>query len=131
MAVAALPGIGTSHNQKEYEAAMRLSTVILTGVLALGSLPLLSAKSYDIVIDSPAKAGILQLAPGKYKVKLVGTSAVFTNRDTGKKLTAPVKVKNAPDKFEYTAVDTTNKNGATRLKAIDLGGSTTELDFGD
>ncbi|HTT62611.1 MAG TPA: hypothetical protein VMG35_12240 [Bryobacteraceae bacterium] len=110
---------------------MRLSTVILTGVLALGSLPLLSAKSYDIVIDSPAKAGILQLAPGKYKVKLVGTSAVFTNKDTGKKLTAPVKVKNAPDKFEYTAVDTTNKNGATRLKAIDLGGSTTELDFGD
>jgi hypothetical protein len=39
-------------------------------------------------------------------------------------------VKDAGRKSEYTAVDTTEKDGVERLNAIYLGGSATELVFG-
>ena len=110
---------------------MRLRTLTLAGALALCSLSLLGAKSYDITLSSPAKAGPLQLAAGQYNVKLQGTNAVFTNENNGEKFTAPVKVENKSTKFPYTAVEMTTSNGSQEVKAIELGGSTTELEFGN
>jgi hypothetical protein len=110
---------------------MKLKTLTLTGALALSSLCLLGAKSYDITLDSPAKAGPLRLAAGQYSVKLQGTNAVFTNEENGKKFTAPVKVENKTKKFPYTAVEMSTANGTPQVDAIELGGSKTVLEFGN
>lgn len=110
---------------------MKAKSILLTGVLALVSLPLLSAKTYDIILSAPSQAGPLQLPAGEYKVKLEGTNAIFTNVDNGKKFTAPVKLETAPAKFDETAVESTTQNGTAHIKAIELGGSNTQVEFGD
>jgi len=110
---------------------MKLNTLVLTGLLGLAGLSVLSAKSYDIILNAPAQAGTLTLPSGEYKVKLEGANALFTKTNTGEKFTAPVKVSNANRKFDYTAVDEVTKGGTEYVKAIELGGSTTELEFAD
>jgi hypothetical protein len=102
-----------------------------TGALALASLSMLSAKSYGIILDSPTKAGTVQLTAGKYNVKLQGANAVFTNEDNGSKFTAPVKLVNENKKFADTAVEISTVNGAKQVTGIELGGSRTLLEFGD
>lgn len=103
---------------------------ILVGALALGSF-LASAKTYDIALSAPAVAGNVQLAAGEYHVKVVGNTATFVNQDTFKSYTAPVKVEQAPKKFDLTAVDTANQDGTDHIQSIELGGSTTKLEFGE
>ncbi len=108
---------------------MTTKSLLLIGTLALAGIA--SAKSYDIVLSNPAKAGSVQLAAGEYSLKLQGNNAIFTNVETGKTFTAPVKVQNATKKFSNTAVDTNNKNGSEQINAIELGGSTTKLEMGE
>ena len=103
--------------------------LLMVGALALASLSLASAKTYDIVLAQPSMAGTTQLAPGEYHLKLQGSNAVFTNLDSNKKVTVPVKVQNADKKFDQTAVDTTEANGTSTVQSIELGGSTTKLGF--
>ncbi len=105
-------------------------SLILIGALALTSL-IASAKTYDIALSSPALAGTVQLAPGEYHMKVVGNNATFTSVDSDKSYTVPVKIEQAPKKFDQTAVDTTNANGADHIQSIELGGSTTKLEFGE
>ncbi len=110
---------------------MKWNAWIPTVVLALAAVPLASAKSYSFTLDTTAKAGALQLAPGAYSVKLQGNTAILTSNDTGKRFTVPVTVKKADKKFSYTAVETTTADGADHVNAIDLGGSNVQLDFSD
>ncbi len=104
---------------------MTTKSILLIGTLALASIA--SAKSYDIVLSAPAKAGNLQLAAGEYSLKVKGTTAVFTNVETGKSFSAPVKVQDTGKKHENTAVDT---NG-NKITTIELGGSSTDLQLGE
>ncbi len=108
---------------------MTTKSLLFIGTLALASIA--SAKSYDIVLSSPVKAGNLQLGAGEYSLTVKGTNAVFTNVETGKSFTAAVKVQAASKKFENTAVDTTKENGMDAIKSIELGGSTTQLELGE
>lgn len=108
---------------------MTTKSLLVIGTLALASLA--SAKSYDIVLSSPATAGKLQLSAGEYSLKVKGSTAVFTNVETGKSFTAPVKVQAGSKKFENTAVDTTSGNGGDKITAIELGGSNTQLEMGE
>ena len=108
---------------------MTTKSLFFIGALALASIA--SAKSYDIVLSGPAKAGAIQLSAGEYSLKVQGSNAVFTNMDTGKSVTAPVKVQTASKKFENTAVDTEKQNGADEIKSIELGGSNTQLQLGE
>jgi hypothetical protein len=110
---------------------MKNRSLFMAGALALAGLSLLSAKSYDIIVSSPTKAGAVELAPGEYRVKVEGANAVFTNVDNNKKFTTPVKMQTASKKFDVTAVDTTKVNGADQMTAIELGGSSSELQFGE
>lgn len=103
--------------------------LLLVGALTLASLSLASAKTYDIVFTQPSKAGSVQLTPGEYRLKVEGANAVFTNLDSNKKFTVPVKVQNSDKKFDQTAVDTTDANGTSTVESIELGGSTTKLGF--
>jgi hypothetical protein len=105
-------------------------SLILTGAVALFSL-IASAKSYEIALSGPTYAGNVQLKAGEYNVKVKGNTATFTNQDTFKTYTAPVKIEQTPSKFDQTAVDTSKQDGSDHIQRIQLGGSSTQLDFGE
>ena len=48
---------------------------------------------------------------------------------SSKKYSVPMKVENAAKKFDYTKIETTNSGNVDTLKDIQLGGSTTQIDF--
>lgn len=104
-------------------------SLLLFGFVALSSLALAGTKSYDIVLDTPVKAGSVTLAAGSYKVKIEGTKAVFTDTKNNKSLTTDAKLKTAEHKFSHTAVDSSKQNDGDRIDSIELGGSNTEIDF--
>jgi hypothetical protein len=114
----------TRKNQK-----MTIKSLLLIGTLALAGIA--SAKSYDINLSESAKAGSLQLAAGAYSVNVLGSIAVFTNVETGKKFIAAVNAIDTGKKFDATAVDCNTKNGAERITSVELGGSTTMLELGE
>jgi len=109
---------------------MTTKSLLCAAVLTLASFAA-SAKSYDIVLTNPVKAGSVQLNPGAYTVKVKGDTAIFTAADSGKTYTAPVKLDNAGPKHGSTAVHLETKNGADVLKSIVVGGSHTTLEFNE
>jgi len=108
---------------------MTIKSLLLIGTLALAGIA--SAKTYDVTLSEPAKAGSLQLAAGEYAVNVMGSIAVFTNVETGKKFVAGVTAEDAGKKFDATAVDCNIKDGAERIAAVELGGSSTKLELGE
>jgi hypothetical protein len=108
---------------------MTTKSVLTLGAMALFSLGIASAKSYDIRLDNPTTVGSTQLKAGQYRVKVNGSQAVFMDANSSKSYTAAVKTGTSTTKFDQTVVQTTNQNGMDNLKEIDLGGSTTKLEF--
>ncbi len=102
---------------------------LLAGILALAALSFASTKTYDVSLTHPAKAGSQQLTAGQYKLKVDGANAIFTDVRTSKSVSVPVKVETNEKKFKVTAVDSTQEGTAERINSIQLGGSTTKLDF--
>ena len=101
----------------------------LIGFAILG-LSLASAKSYEISVDTVSKVGDVQLQPGAYKVTLDGAKVKFTNEDSGKSVETNATVDtNNKTKFDATALETVQKDGATIVNEIDLGGTHTDLKF--
>jgi hypothetical protein len=90
-----------------------------------------NAKSYDITLSQPTKAGSVQLAAGSYSLKLQGTNAIFTNTQTGKRFTTAVKMEDTGKKFDATAVITDTKDGDNHIMSVHLGGSNMTLELGD
>jgi hypothetical protein len=109
---------------------MTMKSILMVGVLALSTISLASAKTYEITLSSPSKVGNMQLTAGAYKLTFDGNKAVFTNRDTDKQVTADVKVDTVEKKFEVTAIDSTKSGDVEQINAIELGGSKTKLEFG-
>ena len=109
---------------------MTAKSLFIVGALAFSSLGIASAKSYDILLTAPAMAGATELKPGEYKLKVEGAQAVFTDAQSAKSFSVPVKVENSDKKFANTAVESTNQNGMDNIQAIDLGGSNTRLAVG-
>src|ERR1700692_4528431 len=110
---------------------MTTKPVFIIGALALASLNIASAKTYDIRLDGATKVGNTELKAGQYKVKVDGSQVVFTDTENLKSFTAPVKIENSDRKFDETMTTTQNQNGTASLREIDLGGSTTKLEFGE
>jgi hypothetical protein len=102
----------------------RMKSVLLAGVLALASLTVANAKSYEIEIHEPTRAGKVQLKPGIYTLAVQGDSAVFTDHRR-QSFTTPVKLENGNTKFKSTTVDSTTDH----IRYIELGGSNTRLEF--
>jgi hypothetical protein len=109
---------------------MNGKSLLIVGALTLSSLGIASAKSYDIVLNAPSKAGATELKPGDYKLKVEGSQAVFTDAENAKSVSVPVKVENSDKKFNNTVVESTNQDGMDNIHAIDLGGSNTRLNLG-
>jgi hypothetical protein len=109
---------------------MTMKSFLMVGVLALSTLSIASAKSYEITLSSTSKVGTTQLAAGAYKLKVDGTKATFVNLDTSKEVSATVKVDTGDKKYEVTAIDSTKSGDVEQINAIELGGSKTKLEFG-
>lgn len=110
---------------------MKMKTMFATGAMLLSLVAIGSAKSWDIVIDNNTTAGNVVLPAGSYTVKLNNNQAMFTS-EYGKKFTVPVKVDTAaPKKYDATEVRTAKKGDTTVIQAIDLSGTTEELQFGE
>ncbi len=78
---------------------MTKRSLLLLGVLAMVTLPIASAKSYDIAFSSATMVGNTQLPVGEYTLKVEGPNAVITNDvDNYKSVTAPVKIENVDKK---------------------------------
>jgi len=92
-------------------------------------LSIASAKSYTVSFTSRVTVGTAQLPAGQYSLKVDGSNAVFTNVDSNKSVTTPVKIENVDKKYGTTLVETTQQGNATRIEDIQLGGSTTKLEF--
>lgn len=109
---------------------MKRKPFFLAGTLMLAGLSIASAKSYDLVMTEPAKAGQVELARGEYKLKVDGTNAIFTEVNTGKSVTTPVKITTTDKKHDSTAVETSKTADGQKVQAIELGGSKDTLEFG-
>jgi hypothetical protein len=108
---------------------MKLKTLVLAGVVAIFTMSLAVAKTYDISFSSPTKVGNAQLKPGDYRLQVNGTKATFTNVETLKAVSTEVKVETTDKKFGDTKVDSTTDGGTSVVKDIELGGSKVKLDF--
>jgi long-subunit fatty acid transport protein len=108
---------------------MKLKTLVLAGVLAIFTMSMAVAKTYDISFSSLTKAGSAELKPGDYRLSVNGNKATFTEVNTLKTVSTEVKVENTETKFGDTKVDTTTDGNATAVKDIELGGSKVKLDF--
>jgi hypothetical protein len=108
---------------------MTKRSLLLLGVLAVSILSIASAKSYTVAFTSSVVVGTAQLPAGEYSLKVDGSNAVFTNVDSNKSVTTPVKIDTADKRFDVTSVETVQQGNATRIEDIQLGGSTTTLDF--
>jgi len=104
-------------------------TFLLGVVLSLSSVAFAGQKAYDIIFSAPATVGGVKFAPGQYSVKVEGANAVFTNSQSAKSVSTPVKVENGNKKYPVTAVDSTREGDSDKVNAIELGGSTTKLEF--
>jgi hypothetical protein len=108
---------------------MTKKSLILGALLSVSTLCFAGAKAYDVSFAAPATVGNVQLPAGDYKVKVEGANAVFTSTRNSKSTSMPVKVETAAKKFVHTAVDATKEGAGERINSIQLGGSTTTLDF--
>jgi hypothetical protein len=102
---------------------------MVVAALAIASLTVVSAKTYQITLSSPTKAGSIQLKAGQYKLTVNGSNAIFTEVDSSKSFTTPVKVENVDTKFDDTRVQSTKEGDTDKIEEIDLGGSKTKLGF--
>jgi hypothetical protein len=105
---------------------MRIYCAVL---LILAGVSIVSAKSYRISLVNMTAVGGSQLKAGEYSLEVKGENAIFTSDDSGKKFTIPVKVQTVQTKHQGTVLQTTSEGGTSRLKAIEVGGSTTLLQF--
>ncbi|HUA59241.1 MAG TPA: hypothetical protein VML19_10835 [Verrucomicrobiae bacterium] len=99
-------------------------SLLFIAVLSLASFA--APKKYNISLTAPAKAGVVELAPGSYKVQVDGDKVLFTDAKN-KTVTVPVKVETQKAKFHETAVESSSKSGQEQIDAIDLGGTNTKV----
>jgi len=106
-----------------------VKSLLVISALAIITTGIAAAKSYSVTLTAPTKVGATELKPGEYEVSVKGSQAVFTS-DSGKSFSVPVTIGQSDKKFGDTIVDSTSKDGEDNIKEIDLGGSTTKLQFG-
>ncbi|HWB85430.1 MAG TPA: hypothetical protein VG675_14905 [Bryobacteraceae bacterium] len=99
------------------------------GVLAMSGFSIASAKTYDIVLSNTTQVGSVKLNAGEYHLKVEGNNAVFTDVNSAKSFTTPVKVENTEKKFDQTSIESKNQAGVDQVQEIDLAGAKMKLQF--
>ncbi len=98
--------------------------------MSLATIAFAGPKSFTVKFDKSATVGSVTLAPGEYKVKVDGSNATFTNANSYKSVSTPVKVETSEKKFKDTAVDSVNSTTGVNVQSIMIGGTTTKIEFG-
>jgi hypothetical protein len=96
---------------------------------AIAGLAVASAKTYRVQLYEPALLGTMQLAPGEYRVEVVGDKAVIRNGKVQGE--APVKMEENDKKYGFTTVRFTNADGKLHVQEIHLGGTKSKLVFNE
>ena len=107
-----------------------MKKLLAVAALALFTLTVVSAKTYNITLVKPTKAGTVQLKPGQYKLEVKDGNAIFTDGANSKNtFTTPVKVQEADKKYDDTRVISSQDGEFDKINEIDLGGSKTKIGF--
>jgi hypothetical protein len=106
-----------------------MKSILMVAALAIASLSVVSAKSYDLILNNAAAAGLTELRAGHYLVKVNGAYAEFFNLDNRHTVMVPVKVETGASKFDYTAVEAKTENGVSQIQSIELQDSNSKLEF--
>jgi len=105
---------------------MKLRGLFVFAVLGLSAA---SAKSYQIVLDSTAKAGNVTLKPGRYEVAVDASKVRFKNLSSGKSTETEGRLENTEKKFQDTSINATKEGSANEIHEINLGGTKTKIVF--
>ena len=108
---------------------MKLKSIVLAAVLAIFTLSMAFAKTYDVSFSSTTKVGSVQLKAGDYHLKVDGNKATFIDVNSAKAVSTDVKVENSDKKFDQTMVNSTVEGSTNVVKDIELGGSKIKIDF--
>lgn len=95
---------------------------------ALG-LSVASAKTFEITLDTAAKAGSVELKPGRYSLVLMSDTMVRFTSANGQALETSAKMSTVEKKFSSTQIDLKQNNGTALIDEIDLGGTKTKIQF--
>jgi len=106
-----------------------MKSMILAGALALSSMTLASAKTYNVRLNENTSAGTLELKAGDYRLNVEGQVATFTNVETNRSILLLVRVANGPETFDHTAIGTKSVDGVQRMESIELENSNNKLEF--
>jgi len=96
--------------------------------LAVASLAL-AAKSYDVTFSAPAVLGSVQVPAGQYQLKFDGSKVTLTSAKNGKRVDTMAAVQSGNKKFTETIVQSKRVDGKDLVDEIQIGGTTTALDF--
>jgi len=106
-----------------------MKSILMIAALAVASLSVASAKTYEFTLTNPTAAGQAELRAGHYLVKVNGAYAEFFNRDNRHTILVPVKVEAAEGMFDATAVEVKTENGVSQIQSIELQDSNSKLEF--
>ena len=106
-----------------------MKNILIVTALAIASLSIASAKSYEMVLNTPATAGKTELSAGRYRIKVNSGYAEFLNLDNNHTIMVPVRVDTGNDRFDYTAVETKKENGVQQIQSIELQDTNSTLEF--
>ena len=106
-----------------------LKTIVLAAALGLASMTVASAKTYNLVLSTPATAAGLQLPAGSYKVNVSSRFAMFTNLESNKSVMVLYRLDSSNTVYDHTAVDLKSEAGAQRIESIELENSGNKLEF--
>jgi hypothetical protein len=101
-------------------------SLILFTVFCLG---IAGAKTFEITLDTAAKAGSVELKPGKYSLVLMSDTMVRFTGANGQALETNAKMSTVEKKFSSTTLDLKQMNGTAQINEIDLGGTKTKIQF--
>jgi hypothetical protein len=109
---------------------MSTKSLLMVALLVALTVVFASAKTYQITLPEQSVASGIKLKAGEYNVSVDGPAAVFTNVDTSRRITVPVKIEKAQAKHSETSVTTTAHNGSQEIESIELAGTYDTLQFG-
>jgi hypothetical protein len=108
---------------------MSVKSLLMTGALALASVPLVYGASFEVVFATPVQVDNSILAPGAYRVQAKHGGAEFTNVNTGTIYNLPATVEHLTTKNHSENVVMSYRNGMARLHSVQVGGHATNLQF--
>jgi hypothetical protein len=97
--------------------------------LLLAGSQTLKASDWTFTLLTPTKAGAVELSAGEYKVSMMGSVAVITDKKSAKSYTVMAKTVDGENKFDNTLIATSKRDGELKLTSLSIGGTKTKIVF--